>query len=239
MNLQDRLDILNYYCSKEQSGRTFSPDEYNQMAPMAEQQLFQKLFAKFEETKIFSDAMLPFKVFLGQEAFAGNPAIPPLMIDGNGYAVIPPDYAHYSAIGYKKVTNQPNCEPKISYRTIPPVNDQQFDAYKNASLKRATHKYPVCNFQNGYIRFAPKDLQYCNFIYLRYPVKCVYGYTVNLTNDSFTYDPTTSVESEFRTNEQFDIILIMLSAIGVNLQRQDLIQFSELSEQKEAVNRVK
>jgi hypothetical protein len=157
------------------------------------------------------------------------------MINDNGYANIPSDYKHYSAIKYKKITNKPGCGVKISHRDVMVLTDQEFDGYQNSSLKKGTLKYPVCNFQKGFIRFAPKELKMVNFVYLRYPKTPVYGYTLNSTTQLTVYNPATSVESEFRDEENYKLITMLLSYIGVNLAYDTVVNYAGQEQQKNLV----
>ena len=243
-DLQKILDILNYISFKEGTGNTFTQNEYNTMLPVASQMLFNRLYSDFEKRQAFTDALLPFKKFMGQDEYVNNgviiPAIPPLFIDSSGYAPIPDDYVHYSAIQYKKVTNKPNCELKVSHRKVIPVTDQQFDAYDNYwSVKHASHSYPVCNFQNGFIRFIPKNLQYVNFVYLRKPVVPFYGGAIDQVNDVFVYDPLLSVQLEWRNPEIIEIIGLLASQIGINLTNTQLFQYAEMVGKEEVINKSK
>ena len=207
INLEQIRLIIAYFVAKEQEGNTFTSIQYNTLLPKAVNDTFNLyVYKDFDKEQRFTDASLPFKKFMGQESYTdrnGNivAAIPPLMIDGNGYANIPSDYKYYSALKFKKLKNTDDCEVEIKYKNVMVLTDQEYDAYQNSSLKKATHKYPVCNFQNGYIRFAPRDLGQVNFVYLKQPVTPIYGYTPNPTTQVDVYNPATSVQLEFRDEE--------------------------------------
>lgn len=223
ISLDDILKIVNYFCSKEQEGQSFSVKQFNEILPFACNEVFNLyIYKDFDTTQRFTDASLPFKVFMGQKEYVNDsnvtiPAIPPLMIDSNGYAPIPADYKHYSALRYKQTINKPGCAVQIKDRDVYVLTDQEFDGYANSSLKKGSYKYPVCNFQKGFIRFEPKDLHYVDFVYLKYPITPVYKYSINLVTQQVIYDSVNSVQTEFRDEENYKLIGSLLSAVGVNL----------------------
>lgn len=230
MNLNEILNFCNYICAKEQSGKTFTPLQYNVVLPVINLQLFKNKYAEFETAQKFTDALMPFKVWMGE---AGTS---PLILDANGYAEIPSDYKHYSSLSFKKVTNQANCSPKIDIRTIAVLNDQEFDYYRQSTLKRPNFKYPVCNFQNGYIRFLPINLQYVDFVYLRTPATPYYAYTIDPVTDEYVYNDSASTQLEWRDEEQLEVINLLLETIGINLREEQLQVYANNRKIEDKIN---
>jgi hypothetical protein len=228
MDLSELLSFISFICNKEQSGNTMSPSQYNTLLPVANTMLFREKYKYFETSQQFSDALLPFKVWMGKDGVA------PLFIDSNGYANIPSDYCHYSSFSYKRVTStntgDASCEPTIDYRQIIVLSDQEYDYYKTCGLKRPNFKYPVCNFQNGMIRFLPVNLQQVDFVYLKNPAKPVYAYTFNTVTDYYDYDVANSVQLEWKEPEVLELANIILSMIGINLRESELFTYAQLRE---------
>jgi hypothetical protein len=241
MDLNKLFSLINYIAAKHQSGKSFTVKEYNDLLPVVNIQKFRDLYPDFEKKQLFTDALTPFKVYLGQESYTDAtgkviPAKAPLMIDDNGYANVPSDYKHYSAIVYKKITNVDGSVPKISFRKVIPVTDQEFDGYQNSRVKQATSRYPICNFQNGYIRFLPKNLQYVDFVYLKIPATPYYAYTVDNTTDEYIYDEANSIQLEWREDEQLDIANILLQYVGINLSDTLLYQYAQAKTNEDKLN---
>lgn len=237
INLGQILNIVNYFTDVSQEGGRFTSVQFNTLLPKAVNDTYNLfVYKEYEKEQKFTDAAMPFKVFMGQEAYTDNngnliPAIPPLMIDASGYANIPSDYKHYSAIKFKKLENTDHgVEVKI--KNVMVLTDQEFDSWQDSVLKKGTFKYPFCNFQNGFIRFAPKELKQVNFVYLRYPKTPVYGYTTNTSTQVDTYNPATSVEVEFRDEEIYKLISLLLSYVGVNLSYSTIADYAAQEQQK-------
>ena len=241
MNLQEILNIVNFFCAKETEGQTMTPVQYNSLLPYAVNEVYGLYILKDWDTEQrFTDASMPFKVYMGQREFTdltGNTisAIPPLMIDANGYANIPSDYKRYSSLRFKETTNSATCGVQIKDRDVLVLTDQEYDAYLNSSIKKGTYKHPMCNFQKGYIRFYPTNLAYVDFVYLKYPTTPVYGYTIDALTQQVIYDATTSTQLEFRTEECYKLVASLLSAIGVNLSSEVIMSAAQSKEIKNLV----
>lgn len=228
MDLKQILDTLNYICNKEQSGTTLTDLQYNQLLPICSVELFEQEYKKFEETQTITEALMPFKVWLGQNGTL------PLQVDSHGYATIPSDYAHYSSLLFRQVLNNADCTQSIKYRKIDVLTDQQWDARLGDSVKMPTMKFPVCNFQNAFIRFAPANLQFVDFVYLKNPSTPYYATTQDTLTDESVYDAANSVQLEWDGAGQLQIMSLILEKIGINLKEQGITQYAELKRAEES-----
>jgi hypothetical protein len=212
LDLQEIYDTSAFIASKDQSGNTFSPFEFNTMIQAVNIALTKKEWSKFEASQEITDDMMRFKIWLGADGVA------PLTVDNRGYSTLPVNYWHYVSLLYKQVINKPNCKQKIKPRIIPVLNDQQFDAYRASALKQPSLRYPVANFQNGYLRFLPVNLGMVDFVYLREPVQPVYAYHIDPLTDEIIYEQSNSVQFEWGNSKLPNIVDLLLNAIGINLK---------------------
>jgi len=252
MNLQALLDYILYTANKAQVGGTVVPEEYNMLlnscniillkkkvglpeeyqpgAPFARQQ--------FESGQSNTDSLSTFKVFMGE---AGTS---PLTIDSNGYANIPSDYFYHSALSYLYVPT--GCDPVPEVRQINVVTDGEWDDLIGNAIKSPTLKYPIANYQSGYIRFAPINLQRANYVYIRYPRTPIYDYYISAQEEQVFLPAGTShvldtgetgsagqtsgtvtsstVEPEWNETGKLEIASMILERMGVNMREMAIIQ---------------
>ena len=227
MDLSQILSFVNYITNKEQSGRTLTVSEYNLLLPFVSQELFKKKKKEYDTNrKELADNLSRYKVWMGENG------VSPLIIDVNGYTPIPADYDRYSSMTYKMVTNNPDCKPTVKNRPVDILTDSQWESRLSNSISKPTLKYPVCNFQDTFIRFMPVNLQMVDFIYLRKPVDPYYATTQDPLTDEAIYDPVNSVELDWGVSNHLAICWMLLQKIGLNLSEQQVLQYSELKTAK-------
>jgi hypothetical protein len=260
MNNGDIFKYILFLANKDTTGNSISPVEFNQALVVANLKFLKKKIGISEEyrvgqpiprqssevTQVITDDILPFKIHMG------DPNTPELVIDSNGYATIPTDFFYPHALSYKYFPNN-DCSGDYDPEKIDVLTDQQWDDIAGSSIRRPTLKYPACNFQNGVIRFLPKNLQRANFVYIRNPLTPVYDYYINadleyvymlpgtvhtlLTGEEGSLGQTTgtvqslSVELEWNDINKIDISSIILSFLGINVREPQLQQYAEMSKQ--------
>lgn len=181
------------------------PEQYQPGMPLPAQ--------VFEITEKLSQDVRRFKVFMGKKDTA------PLMLDTNGYADVPSDMYYPSSFTYRYFTASKN-----RWRTVDVLTDEEFDRRLGSVVEQPTKYWPVCNFQRDFIRFAPVDMQYINFNYIRYPVDPIYA----VKKDDFitVYDAANSTELEWDDINQIDIMMLVLVDLGMFLKREDIIKYA-------------
>jgi len=227
MNLQEILDFINYVSNKEQSGKTFSPNQFNTLLPIVSTELFKQKYKHFEDTQEITDDLSAFKVWMGKDG------VMPLEIDSNGYALLPTDYFHYSSILYKQVTSNPDCSISIKNRPVDILTDAQWDSRLSCPITQPSLKYPIANFQNNFIRFAPKNIGFVDFVYLKEPIIPVYAYTIDSLTDAVVYDPINSVQLDWGDDSHIEICNLLLVKIGINLKEANLFQYATMKGKEE------
>jgi hypothetical protein len=257
LTTENILDYCNFVANKEQSGNTLTPVEFNKVLQVCNLKYFKKKVGlpeeyqpgmplprqQFEITQSNSDSLSPFKKFMGQND------TDPLYIDSAGYATLPSDYYYHSSCSYIEAINKPDCTPELKPRIVEVVTDAQWDVIMSSPIRPPSKKYPIMNYQSGFIRFAPVDLKQVSFIYLRYPTTPCYDYYIDAYggyiylqegqkytlqtgeqgSSGQTSGTVTSLSRELEWNEigKIDIANLVLQHIGINLREGQLFQYSE------------
>ena len=257
MNNSEILKYCNYISSKEQTGNTLTPVEFTQILQVCNLKYFKKKVGvpeeyqpgmplprqQFEITQSNSDSLSPFKKFMGEYN------TDPLYIDANGYAPLPSDYFYHSACSFIDAINNPDCSLTLKNRIVEVLTDAQWDAVTSSVIRPPSRKYPVMNYQSGFIRFSPIDLGQVQFIFLRTPSLPYYDYYIGVNGEHVYLLPNTShilipgeegsagqlsgivvsqsVELEFNDTGKLDIAALILQHIGVNLREGSLLQYAE------------
>lgn len=253
MNLQALLDYILYTANKAQVGGTIAPREYNMLLSACNILLLKKKIGlpeeyqpgapfsrqQFESGQSNTDSLSPFKVYMG---VAGTM---PLSIDSNGYAPVPPDYFYHSALSYLYIPT--GCDPVPEPRQINIVTDGEWDDLIGNAIKSPTLRYPIANYQAGFIRFAPINLQRAQYIYIRYPNTPVYDYYISADEEEVFLPAGTShllavgetgsqgqvtgttvnsltVEPEWNETGKLEIASMILERMGVNMRDMAVIQ---------------
>lgn len=238
MNNQDILNWINYVCNKEQTGRTFTPEQYNVALGIANLRYYKKSYGLpedyqlqgpfvrevYEKSQYVTDKMRRFKVVMGD---ISNLA---MIVDINGIAPIPSDYFHVSSVRYFN-TASGVCNPDESQTDVEILMDAEWADRIGNSITKPSLGDPVCMFQASEIWFRPKAVNYIQFTYLRLPITPVYAYTVN-ADDSYSYDAANSTEMEWDDIDKIEIAKIILADAGINLNKGDITQYAELLKAK-------
>lgn len=198
MTLDQILQHAYSRLNKDQSGNVYGIDQFNNDLPFFFFTFLNKRYGVptnwmpgtrmpnfgFEVTQLMTDDLSPLKVVMG-----GNGPNDPgaLIINSNGFATLPSDYFHYSAI------NGFYAEPGCDDDKMPAVevcNDQQFSEYlTHYSRNKNVAQEPYCNFQNGVIEFRPKNAGMARFTYLKVPPTPFYDYYVVVATLEVVYLP--------------------------------------------------
>ena len=255
MNNAEIYDLILFLINSSQQGGKLSPKEFNTLLWTETLQLFKvkiglpeqfsqgKPIQKFEETQSNTDVLSKVKVWMGKNGTS------PLVVDSNGYGWLPTDFYYPAALSYKLFKDK-DCTGEFSLRKIDVLTDGQWDDIYSHPIRKPSKRYPICNFQNGYIRFAPENIQFVEFHYLRYPKTPVYDYYISADGDNI-YLPTgtshtlasgeegsagqqpgttvvsQSVEIEFDDVTKIDIAYRICQSIGLNVREQFLYQVAE------------
>ena len=203
---EDFCDILHLAQLKHFKRKLGLPEEYSPGMPLPAQ--------AFEITQRITEDIRHFKVLRGWHF--NNP----LSLTTEGTLAYPSDYYIVSTLSYYYPVNDDYIEREIDI-----LSDMEYQKTNTSVLKKADKMFPICNMQASYIRFSPKLTEPINMGYLRLPVKPFWKV---IDNDGFLeYDNDNSVNLEWDDMNIIDIMVIVLGDMGISLNNQNIVQYSE------------
>lgn len=116
------------------------------------------------------------------------------------------------------------------YYPIAFMSDEQFNWAMNSIKRYPTKEYPIARMQPNQIEIAPRSISSIELSYYRYPVKPVWGYTLQL--GIAIYDPNTSTNIELPDICGTEVVLAMLNKLGISIREQQVINWSERTRQQ-------
>lgn len=232
MDLNEKYNLLNFIANKNQRGY-ITPSEFNNIADAVNIQLAKEYFGLPEEyqpgspvpkisyqiTQLVSDYMSPFRKEI------------PVNVDTQGHLIYPDNYIHFIAGRYPYADGYTTdvSGNKVPVYTESPLEmiDDDKESYRAFQTKIAipTIEDPICITKDTYIQIYPKNLGNVILVYLRYPIKPLWAYT--LVNDRPVYNSSGSTDFEWKHILDVDIVRRMASYVGINLRDQQMSQYVE------------
>ena len=231
MDINEIFELVRFISNKSQTG-TPTPANFNLAVNSAQLSFFMERYGNpaeyqpgqpiprvsYEETKKISDDLRVFKV------------LKDLTVDANGQGLIPSDYIHATSMRFNFITQGANKTINQVERPIVEVDDDKLGDRLVSEIVPPTKKRPIATFYNNYIQFNPIDLKKVKFTYLRQPNDAVWAFTT--VNGRPVYDAANSTDLEWPDDTHNEIIVRILSLIGINLRDQELFQFAEMKKQQ-------
>jgi len=229
MNLDELRLIATTIVSEKKPSVNIVPEQWGAMLDFAQLKHYKRKLGLPEEyvpgrpkpsqsyaiNQRIDDDLAPFSVHMGRTGEL------PFPISQQGESTLPPDFFFPTGMLYNMIKPSGEVAPREVYL----LTDEEWVEYVTSQIIEQTFDYPIANIKSGYIRFLPKNLGHIEFTYLRRPVKPVFGYT---TADGYiAYNSATSTELEWDELNQVDILYILLSDMGIVIERGDIFQVSE------------
>lgn len=104
------------------------------------------------------------------------------------------------------------------------VQQTQLDSYYNSVIDPPPSN-PIYLIQDVNFQFYPTNLYQAKLHYVRDAPEIIWGYTLDVNNRPI-YDPTTSQQPVWDTAAIFDVIIRALQMVGINLQANQVIAYS-------------
>jgi len=214
MNVWEIYQFNNARANKDQSGRSFTVDQYNSILQGIDIDYLKLKYGLPEEykpgaplprqaweiTQKITDDLRHLKKIMGGRDY------PLLVIDKNGYANIPSDYVHQSALRWDQTLNAPDCvsENELNQIPIEVLTDADFDSRLWDAIRVPWTRYPFCKFNSDHIEFQPKNMQFAVFSYIRMPRAAFLSVTLDSDNN-YVYDAANSLQLEWPNDMHMDI----------------------------------
>jgi hypothetical protein len=127
----------------------------------------------------------------------------------------------------------PNAIGGTGYYSVKMTNEDELADKLNSQINPPSATAPVgVMSRRKFIQLYPNNTGYSGFVnYMRRPKKPVYGYSV-VGGRSIVYNPSQSVQLEWKDTDVNFILLKALSSIGINLSDAEVSQFAQLKSQE-------
>lgn len=222
MTINEVFLLCNYVANKNQSGKTFRPADFNTLAKVAQLDFISK---RLGNIKMLGPTGVP------QYGYQSNRKVHedlrPLIYGPIGIPIQP----NTGLFQYPYNYIWPDSIHKLDWSQIFEVDSDEYPRVKKSSIHPPTEEYPVVVHRGPYGFIDPYTIGMFGMSYVRSPRPPQWAYTV--VNDEEVYDPANSVDFEVNpyTNAHFEITMLILSMVGINLAMPDLLtQFAEMKE---------
>lgn len=142
-------------------------------------------------------------------------------------------YIYKEYLDLLDLTIQYTANSRATYYSVKMTNEDELADKLNSQINPPVSTAPVgIMYQRRSIQLFPANTAYTGFVhYMRRPVKPVYGYSV-VGGRVIVYEPSNSVQLEWKDTDINYILLKALSSIGINLSDQEVSQFAEMKSQE-------
>jgi hypothetical protein len=142
-------------------------------------------------------------------------------------------YTYKEYLDLLDLTVQYIANGRDTFYSVKMTNEDELADKLNSQINPPSATMPVAIMsQRRSFQLFPSNTIYTGFInYMRRPVKPVYGYSV-VGGRSIVYDPSQSVQLEWKDTDINFILLKALSSVGINLSDQEVSQFAEMKSQE-------
>ena len=235
------LELVNFISNKEQSGNTMKIPQYNLIIELVNIDILKKTYGlpeeyqpgqplprvSYEITKKIMDDLKHLKVRMGVD-------VPVLTLNQYGRADIPTDYLHLSSARYRYFTKNKCGNAVEKTNDIELLTDAQIGDRLGNSITMPTKKHPCMAIYSNYFQFYPEDLKQVELTYLRLPRTPYYNATLvsGANEDYYDFSETGSQHFEYPTDTLSDIVMKILSYIGINIREQQVTQYAEMKSEK-------
>jgi len=246
INIDLFKQYVDFLAAKHQSGASYTPDEFNNVVPIAVNDIVRKYYGLSEEYK--AGAPMPqvsYEITQLVTDYIGHlKVLSELTIDSNGRMTKPSDYLHKSSVRFKKPyvnavelidTDNDCCDDTIqgnpstteivySEVEVRAVKDAEIGYYLDSKIRYPDKEQPICCFYDSYIQFYPHDLKQATLTYLRYPTRSMWNYTV--VDGYPVYTPTGSIDIELPEACMTECAVTFLTRLGIHIREEGLVQWS-------------
>lgn len=222
MNTNQVYEILLYAVAKNNSQGYVSPDDFNnKLMPVAQASYLDYLLGEYQKYQIKRPISV---VEFGQNERIRQ-SISSLIYGTNlfpntttGIAAFPSDYEYPDAMW-----------GIYGFYNIRFIQQDRLDSYLHSSIDPIATN-PVYLIQHEGFNFFPENIGSARMSYVRTPPPIFWAYTLD-TNGLPVYDPINSQQPVWVESDIFQIIIRALQLVGVNLQLQTVIQYSQAIKQ--------
>lgn len=220
MQINEVLDRINFFINKF-TGSWYNIPELENLTDSGQLALYSDYKSKYATSQLIKDALSPFRPVYN---FTPSDMI-------SGYIIVPNDDDR-PYLDLLDIQIQFQISNRTVYFPVSLVNEDERANRLNSQIDPVTVTSPIGEqAAPRYFLLYPTGNSYTGKVtYFRRPVKPVFGYSV-VSGRIIVYDPTTSVQLEWRDTEITPLILKSLQIAGINLTEAELSQFAQAKSQ--------
>lgn len=219
-------DIISLITAENGVKFNYSPEDYDDVMHLAQLKQFKKKLGLPEEYspgmplpraafEVTNKISMDLRIFKKSKGFNTSPINP----ESKGNYILPPDFYYPSTISWFISKNGVSYERQIQL-----LSDLEFQERSASVISKPDEFFPIARIDNKLIVEPKLDVP-IHINYIRLPKKPI---TVVIDNDGFyEIDVDNSVDLEWDMVNINDIIVIMLGDMGINLNSQNVVQYSE------------
>lgn len=218
MTINEAYLFTQFVSNKKQNGY-IKPDDWNTLAPIMQLSLINDRLGNVKRYRP-GEPVPPWGFGLTQKTreelrpISVKPTTTPVVA---GLAAIPADYLYYDTVtaGGKNVIE---------------VTEDEIAELNNNTIIPPSTQFPYFTIHSEGIFVYPTSITSIALSYIRKPATPVWAYTI--VNDEPIYDAGSSQDFEVSPGAQLEIVMLILQAVGVSLNLQEVLQYSLMSEQQ-------
>jgi hypothetical protein len=229
MTLFNQWELVNYIANKDYGGSVIEPDKFNQLAKLANLDLFKIKMGLPEEYQLgapLSRQYLDATQRLTDETRFLKKRVAAQTVT-TGVVAYPADYFSFNTMRFGFQRNVDDVST-VLWKSVEVLTEDQYSDRAGNWTKKPATKNPVCVIRDDGIYVYPITIPQVDFTYIRYPIEPVFGYT---QAEGYI---TTAASTEYEWGEHLhrDLTMMILGFIGINIREQELQQYAEMHKEK-------
>jgi len=208
-NINQIHNFISFIIRKER-GAFITPAEIDNALEAGQLEVIEDYFKLYGMTQQIHDALNPVKVFAS------------ITTDASGEVNFGTNHLHLLPLTYT-----------VDGSTISRIRILQDNEWVDAltsQLRPATRETPIARTLSTKMQIYPAGVYTVFISYIKRPEKPTFGYTQS--GRTITYDPTSSTQIELGDAYVDKIIAKALAYLGINMNENDIIQFSNMQDAK-------
>lgn len=225
MTLLQAYDRLNFWVNKK-TGAWYSMEELDDITDSGQISLFSDLQPQYATSQHVKDALAPFRRiwdFTPSDTISGVIPVP----------------SNLNYLNLLSITTEYALSGRTVYSPVTMVNEDEVAIRLNSQIDPVTITSPIGEqLATGFFRLYPLSGYTGKIVFFRRPVRPQFVYTT-ISERVVVYDAAASVQLEWPENWQNAVLLKALNSAGINLDDNELQQFSEMKTQQnyQGINR--
>lgn len=214
MNLQEAYNHLNFWINKK-TGAWYSLEELDAITDRGQISLYSDIQPQYATSQHIKDALAPFRRtwnFTPSDTVSGVIPVP----------------SNLNYLNLLSITISYDISGRTMYAPVTMVNEDEIGNRLNSQIDPVTVTSPIGEqLAPGFFRLFPLSGYTGDIKFFRRPAAPHFVYTT-ISERVIVYDDAASTQLEWPENWQNAVLLKALNSAGINLDDQEIQQFSEM-----------